>query len=334
MGTEIKTWQIVDGELQPVSKDFKDDGIERELEAWIESNPGILGPDIVVVGRQVPSKSGPIDLLGIDRAGNVVIVELKRDKIHRDALAQAIDYASDVSEWDVEKISDICLEYSRRSLEETLTEAFELDIENVNINNTQRILLVGFSIESALERMIEWLSDNFNVNINAIALSYVKTAGGEQLLTKTSIISEELEQERVKRRKGFQVEMDSTRGEHEPDALRNLLREYLARERVTSERIRDVLLPALLTRGTPLSRNELVEKLREHDPTLGAKAGRCLTTVSVQLGLKKNDFLRQVIDYETSSAREKDNFSLREEYKALVQDVLNHVGKANGPKNQ
>jgi hypothetical protein len=35
-------------------------------------------------------KSGPIDLLGIDKTGNVVIIEIKRDKLPREALAQAI----------------------------------------------------------------------------------------------------------------------------------------------------------------------------------------------------------------------------------------------------
>jgi len=38
---------------------------------------------------------------------------------------------------------------------------------------------VGFSIEASLERMIEWLSDSYGVNVNAVVLSYVKTRDGE-----------------------------------------------------------------------------------------------------------------------------------------------------------
>lgn len=41
--------------------------------------------------------------------------------------------------------------------------------------------------------MVEWLSDSYGVNVNAVVLSYVKTKGGEELLIKTSIISEEIE---------------------------------------------------------------------------------------------------------------------------------------------
>lgn len=242
MGTEIKTWQIIDGKLQSITTNLKDEGRTEpyDLEPWLESNAGILGPEIIIIGRQTMSKSGPIDLLGIDKIGNVVIVEIKRDKLPREALAQAIDYASDAAEWSIEKLGEICSEYSGKTLEETFAESFpDVDVENLNINDTQRIILVGFSVEASLERMIEWLSDNFNVNINAVVLSYIKTASGDELLTKTTIISEELEQERVKKQKKFQIPMSDDPGNYEPDVLRNLLLKYLARDRVTSQRLRD-----------------------------------------------------------------------------------------------
>lgn len=337
MGTEIKTWQIVDGKLQSITTNLKDEGRTEpyDLEPWIESNASILGTDIVIIGRQTMSKSGPIDLLGIDKTGNVVIVEIKRDKLPREALTQAIDYASDAAEWNIEKLGGICSEYSGKSLEETLTESFpDIDVENLNINDTQRIILVAFSVESALERMIEWLSDNFNVNINAVVLSYVKTSSGDELLTKTSIISEELEQERVKKRKKFQIPMSDEPGGYEPEVLRKLLREYLARQRVTNQRLRDVLLPALFKRKT-LSREQLKEELLKYDPTLEAsKVGYHLTTMSSQMGMKKNDFLRQVVAYEYPTyAWEKDNFSLRDEFKELVKDVLDEINENNGANN-
>jgi len=271
MRTEIKTWQIVDGKLQPIATNLKNEGRTEpyDLEPWLESNPAILGPEILIIGRQIMSKSGPIDLLGIDKTGNVVIVEIKRDKLPRESLAQAIDYASDAAEWTIERIGEICSTYSGKSLEETLTDSFpDIDAENLNINDAQRIILVGFSVESSLERMIEWLSDNFNVNINAVVLSYIKTAGGDELLSKTSIISEELEQERVKNPKKFQIPMSDDPGEYQPEVLHEMLREYLVRQRVTNQRLRDVLLPALL-RCKTLTREQLKKELLEYDSTLG-----------------------------------------------------------------
>ena len=68
MGTEIKTWQIVGGKLQSITTDLRNEGRTEpyDLEPWLESNAGILGPDIAIIGRQTMSRSGPIDLLGID----------------------------------------------------------------------------------------------------------------------------------------------------------------------------------------------------------------------------------------------------------------------------
>jgi len=206
MGTEIKTWQIIDGKLNPLETSLSQDGKTEpyDLEPWLESHPSIIGDDIIIIGRQVQvaSKSGRIDLLGIDNGGNLVVIELKRDKIARDALAQAIDYASDVASWEKDKISEVCGKYyTEKSLEDVITESFpDVDIGSLKINATQRIILVGFVIESSLERMVEWLSGNYGVNVNAVVLKYIKTAKGEELLAKTSIISEEVEKERVRKK--------------------------------------------------------------------------------------------------------------------------------------
>ena len=67
---------------------FEVDHEESVLEEWLESNPdGILEDGrILIIGRQVRTDlGGVIDLLGVDREGNVVVVELKRDAPVRSA---------------------------------------------------------------------------------------------------------------------------------------------------------------------------------------------------------------------------------------------------------
>jgi RecB family endonuclease NucS len=91
------------------------------LEPWLASNPEIIGPDIIIIGGQVMTKSGPIDLLGIDRSGNTVIIEIKRPELPIETLAQAIDYASDVAEWTVERLSEICADYTKKTFEEAFS---------------------------------------------------------------------------------------------------------------------------------------------------------------------------------------------------------------------
>lgn len=326
MGTAIKTWQIADGKLISVDTLPKTEGRTEpyDLEPWLASNPEIIGADIMIIGRQVMTKSGPIDLLGVDKSGNTVIIEIKRDELPRESLAQAIDYASDVAEWTVERLSEVCSEYTKKIFEDAFNEEFpDVDLENVSLNDTQRIVLVGFSIEASLERMIEWLSDSYGVNVNAIVLSYVKTKGGDELLARTSIISEEMEQERSRKQKKFEIPMSDEPGSHSAQDLKSLLLNYLSRDRVTNRRMRDILFPALL-KTKVLSRDQLKKSFIEFDPTYDeSKVGYYLTLVSSQLGMKKNDFLRQVVAYEYPRHHwEKDNFSIREQYRDLVKEVL------------
>jgi RecB family endonuclease NucS len=98
--TEIKAWQTIDGRPVEVSTSLADEvrSEAKDFEKWLANNPEMLGNDIGNIGRQVPTRSGNIDLLGIDRSGDLIVVELKRDKLPRECLAQAIDYTADISE--------------------------------------------------------------------------------------------------------------------------------------------------------------------------------------------------------------------------------------------
>lgn len=330
MGTQIRTWQIVDGQLRSIDTSLTETGRREanDLEAWIASEPSILGSDIVLIGRQVATQSGPLDLLGIDKTGNAVIIELKRDRLPREVLTQAIDYASDVATWSVERFSEECAKYRGKSLDDILSDTFDdVDIENLTINEGQRILLVGFGAEGPLERMVEWLSASYDVNINAIILHYARTASGEELLTKTAIISEEEEQERIKRQK-FKIPMSDDPGQYDEGKLRENLRDYLASGLSSSRRIRDVLLPACLAHER-VTRSQLVQEfLNRGLASDQAAAGRFISLISSQLGMAKNDFLRQVIGYEYPEFHwQKDNYHIRNGYRELVEALLAEASK-------
>jgi Endonuclease NucS len=329
MSTEIRTWQILNGKLTLLDSTLKDEKRTEpyDLEPWLRSQPEIIGADLLLIGQQVTTKSGFIDLLAIDRSGSTVIIELKRDELPRECLAQAIDYASDVASWTVERLSEVCSEYRKTPLETAFNEAFpEVDAETLNINSSQRIILVGFAVESSLERMIEWLSEAYGVQINAVVLHYVKTKSGDELLTRTSVISEDVELERGRKQRTFEVPMSDTPGAYEPEELRRLLYNYLRRPQVTSQRLRDILFPALL-REKVVTRAELKKAFTEFDPNYDeSKIGNYLSLVSQQLGREKNDFLRQVITYEYPRHDwEKDNFSIPEQYRPIVEGVLQEL---------
>ena len=105
---------------------------EAILENWLESNPDGIVEDgkLLIIGRQVSTNLGSvIDLLALDRRGDVVVVELKRDRTPRDTLAQALEYVSFVEPLDTEQLEAILRSYlndDSLSLAEHHREHFEL----------------------------------------------------------------------------------------------------------------------------------------------------------------------------------------------------------------
>ena len=328
MATNIKTWEIVEGKLSPIKSTLADNNRKEteHLESWIKTKPEILGTDILIIGEQVFTKSGPLDFLAIDNNGNIVVVELKRDKLARVALAQAIDYASDLSTWDIDKLSEICMSYTGNSLEEHIAENFEdIEIDDLTINQTQRLLLVGFSIEESLIRMIEWLSSNFDLSVNAIILNYVKTSNGTELLSRTVTIPEEIAKEKTSKKK-FKIEMSDDPGEYETEKLMELLKAYFKRANYSANRMKNVLLPALLS-NNQITRKELKQEfVKTGEAPDESQAGYFIALISNQLGQAKKDYLRQIIFYDyPDNEWTKDNFRIRDGCKELVQTLLDDL---------
>ena len=95
MKDDIKIWQV-DGSskaAEPLESTSRME-TERSLEEVLVRNPDMLMPGLMLVGRQTPIDGGFLDLLGVDEDGRLVVFELKREKLSRDAVAQAIDYCS------------------------------------------------------------------------------------------------------------------------------------------------------------------------------------------------------------------------------------------------
>jgi Protein of unknown function DUF91. len=160
--------------------------LETRLEAWMERDISILSMDLLVIGRQVPTDfGGYIDLLCLDRNGDVVIVELKRDKTPRQITAQALDYASWVDGLSHDAISQRATDYLSQAgttLEEAFATRFGLPLPEV-LNEDHGILIVGSEIDPSSERIIRYLSTRHGVNINAVTFSFFndESAGAQYM---------------------------------------------------------------------------------------------------------------------------------------------------------
>src|SRR5580692_3168278 len=102
MPFSMKLWQVQGKDLQEINREALND--EQRLEDWVVKDSSILGINVLLVGRQVTTSGGRIDLLAIDGEANLVVLELKRDKTPREIVAQALDYASWVNDLSYEQI--------------------------------------------------------------------------------------------------------------------------------------------------------------------------------------------------------------------------------------
>lgn len=173
--------------------------------------------------------------------------------------------------------------------------------------------------------MINWLSDHYGVNINAIILKYVKATKGDELLIRTAIISEEIEQSRTSKRK-FTIPMSDEPGEYDEKELEKMFKEYLQQSLSSAKWMRKIILPACLEHGT-VTRDQLKEEFVKHEEAKDLRnAGYFLTVISRELGMANKDFLRQVIGYEYPNYEwEKNNYHIRDGYEDLVRRVLNEI---------
>lgn len=325
MGTEIRTWEIIDDKLTSIETTLAENNRKEteHLEKWLKTQPKILGDNIVIIGEQVQTKSGPLDYLAIDENGNTIIVELKRSKLPREVIAQSMDYASDVANWEIEKLSEICMKHTGKNLEDTLIEKFDnIEIEELTINLNQRILLVGFGIQESLNRMIEWLSNKYDISINAIILKYVKTSSGNELLSRTVIIPEEVEKAKSNKKK-FTIATSDKPGEYDTKKLTELLTKYLRKNLYSVRRLKDIVIPALLENDV-MTREDLLKTLvQSGEAEDSSQAGYHMSLISGQLGHEWKDYLRQVIKYEyPNHPWEKDNFSIVPEHRDLMKKIL------------
>lgn len=117
--------------------------------------------------------------------------------------------------------------------------------------------------------------------------------------------------------------MSDEPGTYEPERLKELLKIYFNNKQWSSKRLKTILLPVLLKKEK-ITREQLKKELvKAGEATDENKAGYFIALMSNQLGQTKKDFLRQIIHYEYPKYYwEKDNFSIRPEYKNLVKEIL------------
>ena len=171
---------------------FENDHAESILEDWLESNPdGILedGP-LMIIGRQVPTDLGKsIDLLGVDREGNVVVIELKRGRTPRDVVAQALEYAAFAEGLGVDALESIIGDYrpdEPLGLAEHHRDYFGQS-EAVAFNKDQRIVIIGQQVTPEIRHTALFLGSK-GIQVTCVEFSFFQAADGGRLLSQEIVV--------------------------------------------------------------------------------------------------------------------------------------------------
>ena len=205
MPIEVGLWKM--GEM-PQRVEFSAMETEKRLEDVLARDLSILDPDLLLIGRQVPTAYGKfVDLLAIDREGNLVVIELKRDKTPREVVAQVLDYGSWVRDLEDDDIATIFDAFKQKyyphenttSLDEAFCKYFSVEEMPEAINETHELVVVAAELDDSTERIINYLTE-FGVAVNAVFFRFFKDGESEYLSRAWLIEPDQVEAKVVEKR--------------------------------------------------------------------------------------------------------------------------------------
>jgi len=154
------------------ARNFSDLGFrEREhLQEWIAKNPDVLGEELLIIQKEYNGFNDTnerLDLLALDKDGNLVIIENKLDDTGKDVVWQALKYTSYCSTLTTEQIIRLFQEYLNayeqgEDAKELLLDFLDReDSEDLLLNsNDQRIVFIANNYRKEVTSTALWLLDH------------------------------------------------------------------------------------------------------------------------------------------------------------------------------
>lgn len=213
---EIKLWKLACGPAErpkavAVEK-VAETTTEQLLEDVFASAPDLLLPNLLLIGRQTETAGGPLDLLGVDEDGHLVVFELKRGNLTRDAVAQAIDYGSYLASLEPKDLCRHIHENSGRGGTERIEDfaqwyesRFQRPVADIG---RPRVVLVGLGADERTKRMVAFLAQS-ELDISLITFHGFRQ-GNETLLARQVEVQSQSPGEQLKSTKlGNQSKLDA-----------------------------------------------------------------------------------------------------------------------------
>lgn len=178
----IGIWEI--NKQKPIRLDNAQIDLEKNLEDWIESDSSLLQSGLVIVARQMPVEAGYIDLLAIDSQGRWIVIEIKRGQLDRQTVAQVIDYASCISTIPNDELiakTNSYLKHRELTIQKLLDERSAGDALD---SRDVELVIVGIGKMAGLDRMTNYLANQFQVPISIISFNAFQGDDEQMLLVR------------------------------------------------------------------------------------------------------------------------------------------------------
>ncbi len=191
MADELKVWSIRGPDDIEAVESLRGWASEEGLEETLVRHPDLLEVGLRLVGRQTPTEGGPLDLLGVDAGGRMVVFELKRGALTRDAITQCIDYASSLDAMPVDELTSLIADQSGQGgiediddFEEWYRGRYPDQYSSSELGSLfpLRLVLVGLGSDERAERMAQFLS-GYGLDLSVLTFHGFRHRG-ERLLAR------------------------------------------------------------------------------------------------------------------------------------------------------
>lgn len=167
-----------------------------DLQEWILGTPEILGEPLLIISTEYDrfdKTSERLDLLAIDEAGKLVVIELKRNAAGTTADLQALRYAAYCSTLTVDDLATERSAFIQRRQGTTVPDAtsrqelftFAPDLDGNGLDSRPRIILGAEDFSPEITATVLWLRD-FGIDISCVRLTPYKV--GNQILLNSSVL--------------------------------------------------------------------------------------------------------------------------------------------------
>lgn len=217
---EVTIYQVLSDGIQAVEETtFAEQGLKErsDLQRLLKKQIEIISPDTLVIAEEFgewEDSKRRIDLLGVDKAATIVVIELKRTEDGGHMELQAIRYAAMVSTLTFERCVDIYAKYlqanhSEKGAKEALLEFLEWEEADEELfGQDVRVVLASAEFSKELTTAVMWLNDR-NLDIRCVRLKPYKDGDRTLLDVQTVIPLPEAEAYQVKIREKQQKERQS-----------------------------------------------------------------------------------------------------------------------------